>query len=88
LGNTNKRSDDAAIQAGPDAVVSSIRKVNGVNSVSESNGMLHIECSHDITSDIAAAVISTGAQMMSLNMKQYGLDDIYYRYFEGGVNHE
>jgi len=88
LGNTNKRSDDAAIQAGPDAVVSSIRKVNGVNSVSESNGMLHIECSHDITSDIAAAVISTGAQLMSLNMKQYGLDDIYYRYFEGGVNHE
>ncbi len=88
LGNTNKRSDDAAIQAGLDAVVSSIWKVNGVNSVSESNGMLHIECSHDITSDIAAAVISTGAQLMSLNMKQYGLDDIYYRYFEGGVNHE
>lgn len=81
-------SADQARQSVTDAVMTRIRQVDGVNSVSEVNGMLHVECSQDITGDIAAAVISTGVKLTSLNMKQYGLDDIYYRYFEGGEEHE
>jgi ABC-2 type transport system ATP-binding protein len=88
LGNTNEVTDDQARQAGIDAIISSIRQIDGVNSVSETNGILHAECSRDITGKIAAAVISTGAQLTSLNMKMYGLDDIYYRYFEGDEDHE
>jgi ABC-2 type transport system ATP-binding protein len=88
LGNTNEVTDDQAGQAGIDLIISSIRQIDGVTSVSETNGMLHAECSRDVTGKIAAAVISTGAQLTSLNMKMYGLDDIYYRYFEGDEDHE
>ena len=88
LGNTNEVTDDQAGQAGIVLIISSIRQIDGVTSVSETNGMLHAECSRDVTGKIAAAVISTGAQLTSLNMKMYGLDDIYYRYFEGDEDHE
>jgi len=88
LGNINAVTDDQAGQTGIDLIISSIRQIDGVNSVSETNGMLHAECSRDITGKIAAAVINTGAQVTSLNMKMYGLDDIYYRYFEGDEDHE
>ena len=32
-------------------------------------------------SEIARAVVESGADLKSLNRKEYGLDDIYYRYF-------
>jgi ABC-2 type transport system ATP-binding protein len=38
--------------------------------------------------DIARAIIGSGADLNYLNKKEYGLNDIYYRYFEGGENHE
>jgi ABC-2 type transport system ATP-binding protein len=88
LGNANAVTDDQTRQAGIDAIISSIRQIDGVTSVSETNGMLHAECSRDITGKIAAAVISSGAHLTSLNMKMYGLDDIYYRSFEGDEDHE
>lgn len=97
LGNTYDVPGDQAGQAGQagragqtdiNEIVSRVRQVEGVNNVRVAGGMLHADCSHDIAGKIAAAVISTGAQLTSLNMKQYGLDDIYYRYFEGGDKHE
>jgi ABC-2 type transport system ATP-binding protein len=88
LGNNLPEAAGQPRQAVTDAVMTRIRQIDGVNSVSETNGMLHAECSCDITGEIAAAVIGAGAQLTSLNMKQYGLDDIYYRYFEGGEDHE
>ncbi|WP_244226744.1 ABC transporter ATP-binding protein [Paenibacillus protaetiae] len=38
----------------------------------------------DLTSDAARAVLESGALLHSIRRKQYGLDDIYHRYFEGG----
>ncbi len=50
--------------------------------------IFHIQCSRDTTSEIARAIVESGAGLSYLNKKEYGLDDIYYRYFEGGENHE
>jgi len=62
--------------------------IEGVNEIREENGILHLACSKDITGEIAAVIIGSGARLTSLNKREYGLDDIYYRYFEGGDKHE
>ncbi len=50
--------------------------------------MLQISCARDLTGEVAAAVLGAGARLTSLNKREYGLDDIYYRYFEGGATNE
>ena len=62
--------------------------IDGINSVNMNNSLFQVECSHDKTSDIARAIIESGTGLCYLNKKEYGLNDIYYRYFEGGENHE
>lgn len=41
-------------------------------------------CSRDLTSEAARVVIDSGASLHAIRRRQYGLDDIYHRYFEGG----
>lgn len=66
----------------------SLQKIEGVTSFGIENGIIHIECSRDTTSEVARAIVESGAGLNYLNKKEYGLDDIYYRYFEGGEDHE
>jgi ABC-2 type transport system ATP-binding protein len=47
-------------------------------------GHITVSCKRDSTSDIARAVVESGAALQALNRKTYGLDEIYHRYFEGG----
>ncbi len=61
-----------------------IGKIEGVNTVRSEDGMLRIGCSRDVTSEIAKAIVESGAGLTYLHKKEYGLDDIYNRYFEGG----
>jgi ABC-2 type transport system ATP-binding protein len=63
-------------------------KIDGIKRIILKNGIFRIECSGDLTSDIARAIVGSGAGLNYLNKKEYGLDDIYYRYFEGGEDHE
>jgi ABC-2 type transport system ATP-binding protein len=42
-----------------------------------------LRCERDLAREIAACVIGSGASLMHLSRKQYGLDEIYHRYFEG-----
>ncbi|WP_114751339.1 ABC transporter ATP-binding protein [Pleomorphovibrio marinus] len=67
-------------------------KLNLVPGVKEINllaeGLLHIGCSMDRTSEIAQAIVASGAQLTHLSKKTYGLDDIYQRYFENTTSHE
>jgi ABC-2 type transport system ATP-binding protein len=59
-------------------------KMDGIADVSFDKNKFQIECSRDLTKEIAAAIVGSGASLTSLNRKSYGLDEIYYRYFEGG----
>ncbi len=65
-----------------------INKIEGVISVNEIKGKYLIECSKDITPEISKEIINSGLELTSLNKKEYGLDDIYYHYFEGGTKNE
>lgn len=65
-----------------------LEPVSGVSSVIRKEEIFQIECSGNSVADIARQIIKSGAGLNFLNRKEYGLDDIYYRYFEGGANHE
>ena len=65
-----------------------LRHIDGIKKINQKNSNFIIECLYDSTSDIAKAIIESGAGLRYLNKKEYGLDDIYYRYFEGGMDHE
>jgi ABC-2 type transport system ATP-binding protein len=65
-----------------------LQNIEGVLAIDVKNDIFLIECSRDLTSDIANAIVKSGNELNYLNKKEYGLDDIYYRYFEGGEDHE
>lgn len=61
----------------------SIKMINGVSNVDLVNNILYIGSSHDITEEIVRAIVESGTGITFLNKKEYGLNDIYNRYFEG-----
>jgi ABC-2 type transport system ATP-binding protein len=65
-----------------------LKQVEGITAVNIKDSEIYIECSRDAASDIARAFVEAGAGINYLSRKEYGLDDIYYRYFEGGLSHE
>jgi ABC-2 type transport system ATP-binding protein len=88
-------SDDVAEGAGGQVVVPSLEwlegvvgHIDGIKAIKGKDNLYSVECSKDLTSEISSAIIHSGAGLKYLNIKEYGLDDIYYRYFEGGVAHE
>jgi ABC-2 type transport system ATP-binding protein len=76
---------EAAVTGGKNGKKASevVKAIDGVEAVKEEKGKLTIECSKDVTADISLALVKAGYGITSLNRKEYGLDDIYYRYFEG-----
>ncbi|WP_199614392.1 ABC transporter ATP-binding protein [Paenibacillus alkalitolerans] len=64
-------------------LLEAIRSVPGVRGATLSGNTLHIEAPKDAASGIASAVVQSGASLHSLHPKEYGLDEIYLRYFEG-----
>jgi ABC-2 type transport system ATP-binding protein len=71
-----------------DRLVENLKSIQGVISINVRNNVIQIGCSHDLTADIARVIVESGAGLSFLLKKEYGLDEIYNRYFEGGVNHE
>lgn len=67
-----------------DRLQETLRHIDGVMNINRKNGLFHIGCSRDITSDIARVIVESGAGLNHLRKKEYGLDDIYHRYFQGG----
>lgn len=45
-------------------------------------GLLKISCMQDLSATIAKTIVHAGVSLKGLSKKEYGLDDIYQRYFE------
>jgi len=58
--------------------------IEGIKAISKDGNLFRIHCTRDATGEIARAIVESGAVLYYLNKKEYGLDEIYYRYFEGG----
>ncbi|CAM3665237.1 ABC transporter ATP-binding protein [Marinicrinis lubricantis] len=55
---------------------------------SREDGTTIFYCEEDVSSRIAETIIRSGSSLYSLVKKQYGLDEIYHRYFSGGDSHD
>ena len=65
-------------------LTSCLQNINGVLNVAKQNRLYRMGCSRDVTPDIARSIVQSGVGLTGLYKKEYGLDDIYNRYFEGG----
>lgn len=91
LSLSNNKSDNSGLTENgytKDWLAKVLQHIEGIITISKINNIFQIECSHDSTADIAKAIVESGNGLNYLNKKEYGLDDIYYRYFEGGKKHE
>jgi len=70
-----------------DMLESMLTSLDGFQSIKKEQEYFEIECSADISSGIAKAVMDADYKLSYLNKKEFGLDAIYNRYFEGGVSH-
>jgi len=61
-----------------------LSNVDGVIRTEEADGMLKFSCESDVSGELAKTAVEAGARLQYLNKKDYGLDEIYERYFEGG----
>ncbi|MED4956796.1 MULTISPECIES: ABC transporter ATP-binding protein [Paenibacillus] len=75
----------------PEALADQIKQLDGVQEIRypEAGGAEHdqgvtatVVCSRDLTAQIAETVIRAEAELVYIRRKEYGLDDIYHRYFE------
>ncbi len=62
--------------------------IDGIESVKQQKELFQIECARDISVEISRNIVNAGVGLSFLNRKEYGLDAIYNRYFEGGTNNE
>ncbi len=83
ISSDNLQGDTASIHTN-DSLTILLRKIDGVNAIQIKDEVFQIDCSRDTTHEIAKVIVESGAKLRYLNKKEYGLDDIYYRYFEKG----
>ncbi len=83
--NLNAKVLDSEITT--DWLMKKLSAVEGINAVGIKEDIFQIECSRDVTFEISKTLIDSGVGLTYLNKKEYGLDDIYYKYFEGGESH-
>ncbi|MFC7523446.1 ABC transporter ATP-binding protein [Parapedobacter sp. GCM10030251] len=67
-----------------DALESRLLELKGVVSVRIKNERLYVGGVRDVAAEVARIVVHAGFALKYLHTKEYGLDDIYTKYFEGG----
>ncbi|MGZ9585666.1 ABC transporter ATP-binding protein [Paenibacillus marinisediminis] len=65
-------------------LIESLYKVDGVINVELQEGWLDIDCYSNLAGVISQLIVQSGAMLSHISTKEYGLDEIYHRYFEGG----
>lgn len=61
-----------------------IEQLDGLNRIKRvSTDELECHCTKDISAQIAETIVRSGYNLYSIRRKNFGLDEIYHRYFEG-----
>jgi ABC-2 type transport system ATP-binding protein len=64
-------------------LIDKIEKIPNVNKVEVVHDNLEVYCKEDVSAQISKAVVECGSSLYHLSKKNFGLDEIYHRYFEG-----
>lgn len=62
-------------------LIKSIRSIKGVTGVESSDDLLLISCDKDLRRQIAKVVADSDSLLIQMKIEEYGLDDIYMKYF-------
>lgn len=65
-------------------LIETLRVLPGVARIEQHGELLHIGCTQDMAAELSRSIVESGSSLYHLNKKEYGLDEIYHRYFEGG----
>jgi ABC-2 type transport system ATP-binding protein len=66
-----------------EGLLQALRTVEGVSKAELANGTIVIDAEADVSARIANIAVERGVKLHELKRKTFGLDEIYYRYFEG-----
>lgn len=67
-----------------EALLNKVGKIEDVNRIEEvAENEINIYCKKNITSRLARMFLEAGVDLHHFSKKDYGLDEIYHRYFEG-----
>lgn len=66
-------------------LIAAIEANEHVTKVEQSGDRLSIFCRQPVAAEIAGTIADHGARLSHLSQHDYGLDEIYHRYFEGGM---
>ncbi|HET7656937.1 MAG TPA: ABC transporter ATP-binding protein [Bacillales bacterium] len=67
-----------------DECIERLNQMDDVIKITQEGEALSIEAGQDITAEVAKTVIETEGTLEYVNKRDYGLDEIYHQYFEGG----
>lgn len=65
-----------------------LRKTGSVNSIKIDTNTIELSCSEDITPEIVRFFVQNGYNITGVHKKEYGLDEIYHRFFENKIKKE
>lgn len=79
--------DNFVIQVKVDPIraelIEKMKSIPSVHKVEQLGQQLEIYCGEDVSAEISKLIVQSGANLLQLNKKDFGLDEIYHRYFEG-----
>lgn len=61
-----------------------LENIEEVETFDFQSGVIRVGCTRDVSAEMARKIIEQGFDLYRLSKKEYGLDEIYHRYFEGG----
>lgn len=63
-----------------------LQHISAVKKVTLSGNTVEVACTENITPDLVRFFVEKGQDVMSVQKKEYGLEEIYQRYFENNLN--
>lgn len=60
-----------------------LRSIEGVSNINQAQSHLEIYSNRDVTASVSKAIVESGSSLEHISRNDFGLDEIYHRYFEG-----
>jgi len=64
-------------------LLKALRQLEGVSEVDSSGNLLRLRCSRDLRAEVSRAVMESGSELLELRGRDYTLEEIYLKYFQG-----
>jgi len=79
---------EAQVEGITEAIIGELKQIEGVIEVISSGTKLTIKCTQNLAPEIARRIVNNGGSLLELSYQEYGLDEIYQYYFEGGPGND